>query len=368
MDNIIKGKKFILYVMLILVFLLAVTASLGYIIDPNLYYRPSKFDTYYSEAYTTAGLMKNYPAEAAIIGSSMMQNTDLELVKKTLGVEAVKYTRSGMTVDEIAMLVDRATSLEKNQVNTFIINVDSTMFNNEKSSPYTKYPQYLYDDSLINDMKYVIGFETWTKFIPFMLIYNASNRLDNPVFNKLTGIFSNSTDMKRMGDWSQGTAFGEDIVINKYENNAEAVSEQNADGMFDRMKTRFESDLYPVIQKNDDRQFIFLLPPYSALYWYEAERKGYVNILFEFKKYMVARLSQLNNVVVYDYQDYEGIVDLNHYKDTTHYIPAFNDMMIKSLSDSTYRINEDNVDQRINQLKDRITAFKTNEAAWLNET
>jgi len=89
MENINAGKKFVISVLGSLVLMLIVTASLGYMVDPNRYYRTSKFYTYYSEAFTTAGLMKNYPAEIAIIGSSMVQNTNMELVREKFKLEPV---------------------------------------------------------------------------------------------------------------------------------------------------------------------------------------------------------------------------------------------------------------------------------------
>lgn len=359
------NKKFVKMVILLAVFMMTITASLGYILDPSLYYRLPKYHTYFSEAFTTAGLMKNSQAEIAIVGSSMMQNTDLDVVRNEFGQEAVKYTRSGMNIDEITMIIDKATSLEKNRVDTFIVNIDMTTFNTESSSPYDKFPQYLYDEKKINDIKYLLGFETWTKFIPFNLIYNTSAHVDTPITNKIVHTFSKTTDLDLMGDWSSGTIFGEESVKSKYENNLESVSKQKVDGMFERMKNRFNHDFYPIFQKNSDKEFIFVLPPYSALMWYEAEKQGYADILFEFKKYMVTCFSELDHVKVYDFQDYEGIMNLNNYKDTTHYTPEFNDMMIKSIVESKRVIDTDNVDVKIGNLKNIVSEFKTNHKDWL---
>ena len=85
-----------------------------------------------------------------------------------------------------------------------------------------------------------------------------------------------------MGDWSYGTQFGEDIVKGKYENNLEAVSKQNVNGMPERMKNRFDKDFYPVLKNNQDKEFMLILPPYSALMWYEAEQQGYAEDTIRF--------------------------------------------------------------------------------------
>lgn len=359
------SKKFVRSVILLLAAMITITASLAYILDPNLYYRIPKYHTYFSEGFTTAGLMKNYPADIAIIGSSMMQNTDMDLVRNEFGQEPVKYTRSGMNIDEIAMLIDKATSLEKNSIDKFIVNIDMTTFNSESSSPYDKFPEYLYDDSKLNDIKYLLGFETWTKFIPFNLIYNTAVNIDHPITNKIVHTFSKTTDINLMGDWSYGTQFGEDIVKGKYINNLEAVSKQNVNGMYERMKNQFDNVFYPVLQNNQHKEFMLVLPPYSALMWYEAEQQGYAEELYDFKKYMVIRFSELDNVTIYDFQDYKEIINLNNYKDTTHYIPEFNDMMIRSMAEFKNIVNRDNVDTKINNLKNIVLEFKTKNNDWI---
>lgn len=82
MKNSIKGKSFSLITIIILFVMLGVTAFIGYIFDPAMYYRIPNYKTYCTEQYTTAGLIKNHSAEVAIIGSSMMQNTNVDLVEE----------------------------------------------------------------------------------------------------------------------------------------------------------------------------------------------------------------------------------------------------------------------------------------------
>ena len=143
------NKKFVKYVLVIVSIMLVITATLGYLLDPNMYYRKSKHDIYYSEAYTTAGLIKNYNADIAFVGSSMFQNMDMDLVRELYNQEPIKYTMGGMNVDEICMLINRAISLN-NGVDTFVVNIDLTMFNTDEKEPYKKYPKYMYDENIIN--------------------------------------------------------------------------------------------------------------------------------------------------------------------------------------------------------------------------
>ena len=134
------------------------------------------------------------------------------------------------------------------------------------------------------------------------------------------------------------------------------------------MKKRFDNTFYPVLQNNQDKEFMLVLPPYSALMWYEAEQQGYIDELYDFKKYMVTRFSELDNVTIYDFQDYREITNLNNYKDTTHYTPEFNDMIIESIAESQNVVNKDNVDVEINNLENLLVDFKTKNKDWLERT
>ena len=168
-----------------------------------------------------------------------------------------------------------------------------------------------------------------------------------------------------MGNWSEGTLFGEDIVKSKYQNNLESVSSQNVDGMLERMKLKFDKDFYTTFNENHSKEFIIVLPPYSALMWYEAECEGYLDILYDFKKYIVNKFDKLENVTIFDFQDFDEIVDLDNYKDTTHYKPELNDMIIENIYRNKSTINSNNVDEKIYKLDTLINNFKIENEDWL---
>lgn len=351
------NKKFVKYVLVIVSIMLVITATLGYILDPNMYYRKSKHDIYYSEAYTTAGLIKNYNADIAFVGSSMFQNMDMDLVRELYNQEPIKYTMGGMNVDETCMLINRAISLN-NGVDTFVVNIDLTMFNTDEKEPYKKYPKYIYDENIINDFKYLLGLKTWTRFIPFNIIYNMSKMINSPITNKVTESFINEVDVDNIGKWD--ATFGKDIVISKYKKGSESVSDQNINDMLQRMKDKFNNDFYPTFEENTDKEFIIVFPPYSALFWYNADENNYKDEILEFKKYIVEQFEDNSNVTIYDFQDNSEIVDLDNYKDTTHYVKDFNDMMIESIYNKENIVNIDNIDKKIENINVLLDKFKEN--------
>lgn len=360
----ITGKKFSIITIISLFVMLGITAIIGYFLDPAMYYRISNYKAYCTEQYTTAGLLKNHPAEIAVIGSSMMQNTNVDLAEKIFNKEVIKYTLSGMTIDEIEMLVNRAIDLE-NSVERFIINLDISMFNSEEKSPYTRLPKYMYDESNINDIKYLLSYDTWIKFIPFNSLYNIVSKIDTSITSRIEETFSKTTNIDFMGNWSFGTKFGEDIVKSKYISGLEAVSKQDLDGMLTRMKKRFDDVIYPIVIENREKEFNFIFPPYSILMWYNAEEEGYIEEFLEFKEYIVKKLDGQKNVTLYDFQNYEGILDLNNYKDTTHYNTEFNDMIMNNIYEGKNIVNKFNIKENIKGIKEKLIIFKEKEKEWL---
>ncbi len=358
MKEIVSEKKFFISTLLTLFSLLTITSIFAYIIDPAQYYRLANYKAYNTELYTTAGLINNYPAEIAVIGSSMMQNTDLKLVRELFEKDAIKYTLSGMTVDETVMLVNRSIEVN-NTVDTFIINLDITTFNTPTTNPFKRFPQYLYDSNKLNDIKYLLGFDTWMKFIPFNILYNIATIKDSAITNKIVEVFSNPTDIDLIGNWGINAKFGNDIVLSNYKNDFSNVSIQNTDGMIERMIQRFENDFLDKLPLNNiHKEFIFILPPYSILMWDNAEKEGYLDILFDFKSYLITKLEQFENVKIYDFQDYEGIIDLNEYKDMTHYSPNYNNMMMSYIANYNESTTSDNISMKIEKIKELLYSFQ----------
>lgn len=102
--------------------------------------------------------------------------------------------------------------------------------------------------------------------------------------------------------------------------NTKTVSKQNTKDMRERLSERLDVFIKNCnFSENQDIEYIFIMPPYSALYWYNAEKENYYEILMDFKKEVVEKLTSYSNVRIIDMHTTEEIIDLNHYKDITHY-------------------------------------------------
>ena len=75
------------------------------------------------------------------------------------------------------------------------------------------------------------------------------------------------------------------------------------------------------------------------------------------KKYFVQKLTDCG-AIVYDFQSADVIVDLNNYKDITHYSPEINDWMVECFANQEYIITVENCDEFQAGLERRLEEFR----------
>lgn len=340
-------KKLFILISIILVLLMAT----AYIIDPYLYYRVTDNKYMLNSRFVNKGIIENYNYDTVIIGSSMIQNFNMQSFRDKLNYKPIKATIGGMNLNEIEMM--NKLVKEKDKTDRIIINLDMSQFNSKEEE--SRFPIYLYDDNRLNDFKYLLGYETWMRFIPVDIAVNTLYKMDIQLPDK----FDRKTNIDYLEDWSKDYSFGKDIVLKSYFESNETVSKQDKSNMYTNMTARFDK-FEENIDIKSDSQYIFLFPPYSALYWNHVSEEGYKNILLEFKRYIVENLDKYNNVRIVDMQDLEHITNLDNYKDLTHYNTYIQEIIVDAIKSKEFDATIKNIDQKINSMNILIDDFIKN--------
>ena len=174
------------------------------------------------------------------------------------------------------------------------------------------------------------------------------------------------TDKDVLGNRVEKQKFGADIVKEGYLDETKTVSKQNTEGMRDRLSNRLDVFIQNCdFEQNSDIEYIFVMPPYPALYWYNAQQEGYYDILMDFKKEVVNKLSKYNNVRIIDMHAIDGIADLNHYKDITHYDMILQEQIVDRIKDETNDLNMEDIEESIQKLNSILEQFKEENQDWL---
>lgn len=314
------AKKWLLRLLALSLALVMLLCAAAYLIDPYMQYRVRDNQYLLNSRLVTPGLIKNYDYDTVLIGSSMIQNTDMQLFRDTLGGRPLKITTGAISLTEIQKLTDKINQVGKAE--RCYICLDQYLFAPEKWDDMDRFPDYLLDDSPWNDYRYLLGYETWTRFIPIDLGLSAAKMLHIPLPEKFTRAMS----IDGLEDWRDDWTFGEEATLSLY-TPPKKGTDFDAETVLARMKKRFDEYLTHLDFTNGDYTFFF--PPYSALYWNYAFGAGNGETYLEFKAYAEARLLEYENVRIFDFQNAPFITDLNNYKDYTHYAPEINDWMLR---------------------------------------
>lgn len=208
---------------------MAITA---YAVDPFLQYRITDRNYLLKSRFVNAGVIKNHNYDTAVIGSSMIQNFNMQSFRDKLNVEPIKATISGISLPEIEELTVLLNNVGKCK-NMFVC-IDLHAMDSTADPESSRLPYYLYDNKKWNDYRYLLGYEAWMRFIPadiaVSLIYPPGS--DMPLS------ISKNTDLDMLENWANDHEFGEHIVKDIYLNDKITYSKPNLDNLYERMEER----------------------------------------------------------------------------------------------------------------------------------
>jgi hypothetical protein len=84
------------------------------------------------------------------------------------------------------------------------------------------------------------------------------------------------------------------------------------------------------------------------------------------KREFIQRFSGYENIRIIDMQDCCEIIDLDNYRDATHYNPVIQESIIDKIVDGSCDVKEENMDMKIEKLEMLIQEFEEANA-WLKK-
>ena len=347
----IDSRKWILGFFSIVLAAVLVLSVAAYAIDPFLQFRVKDNAYLLRGWFVDSGLIENYDYDTLIIGSSMVQNFDMELWREKLGGKPLHIGMGAITANEIGRLMDLA--YEAGRADTYYICVDQYLLSSE--ADINHFPEHLLRKDLLSRLRYLLSYEVWFRYIPIDLALMVLDLLGVTLPEKIAA----KKSIDKLGDWRldfpPGTT-GREAVLRYYEKREYSVSEVNTEGLDQRMKTRI--DAFMDRFSYDRGAHVFFFPPYSSLFWCDARIDGYFNAYAQAKRYFAEEAAK-RGAVVYDFQGADCTLDLDNYRDTTHYLPNVSDWMIGCFADSRYLVSRDNISVFLEQLTANTDRFRT---------
>ncbi len=320
----------------VLAFLL-LGGAVMYAVDPYFQYRLPEADYVLADRFCMENMARRFDYDAALIGSSMCQNFDMDALDEALDKEVFKGVKGGLTIAEATELLNW--TAETGQADTILLTLDVIRFNMEEPEEY--YPSYLKNETVLDDWRYLYGYEAWMRYLPMdtaALAFHAAGR-------ELPSVLKAKTEPDLVGRWAERATYpGEEALVRNYLEGQGTVSSQAVLGMEERMKKNFDLWLENEPFDEDTTYYVFLCP-YSSLYWAHTVREGSFEPLLSFRRYYYERLSAYDNVVFFDFQSMEKTRDLSLFKDISHYHPELNDDMTTAFANLDYVATPESMDE-----------------------
>ncbi len=329
-----KSKLWGLSCLALTLTLLIMVTVVTAVIDPFFHYHAPQKDLQYplnSQRYQNDGIVRNFTYNALITGTSMTENFKTSEFDALFGVHSIKVTYSGGTYEEITSNLRQA--LEHNpHIRYVIYGLDEwfLFYSKDLILADGKYPTYLYDDNLFNDVQYLL---------------NKSVLCDNTLeVLRYTAAGNTTTSFDDYSSWEFET--GPQVVIPNYKRveQVDTIAPVTPE-MAAQVQEQIEHNLLSLARKYPDTQFLYFFPPYSILNWDAHQREGILNRTVEGMRLTSELLMTEPNIQVYSFStDYDTITNLDNYRDIVHYDADINSLLLQRMARQEYRLTPETND------------------------
>lgn len=326
----------------IIIILILLVSSIVLIVDPFFHYhKPLIFLNYFmsgnQQRYMNDGIVKKFNYNAIITGTSMTENFRSSQFNNLFNINSVKVPFFGGSYKEINDIIK--ISLQNNKNIKYILRGLDFGKINEKSDKmsYDSYPEYLYDDNIFNDYKYILN-----RGVFFQSLINIIKSLTK----------KEKINFDNYSSWREDEK-GKDVVLRTYSRLNKKISKQTlSNDDIEIIRENVQKNVLDVPLQYPNTKFIYFITPYSIVYWDSINQSGEILKQLETEKIMIEMILEVPNIELYSFfNNYDLITNLDNYKDAGHYIYTVNDKILDWISKKEYRLTKDNYKEYLEKNK-----------------
>lgn len=319
-------------------------AGIMYVTDPLIRYgEENGLFTYYeyNEMYSNPGIARNYKYDAVLVGTSMIQNTDVQECNALLGCDMVRLSYSGGTCYNMKTILDVCFESD-NTIKTVYWELDEFQLFSAHDAPRYPLPEYLYREDHWQDLSYLLNLDIFYHY----------------TLNNVLGTLRGQQQLvAREGETFTGD-FSKAGTLASYTRPETSVVQTDVAAYLDKVKSNLDNNMIPLLEGNPDTEFVFFMAPFSILYWDNEVRQGTFDATMCGVEYAIARLLAYDNVRIYFYHDqWDTVTDLDNYKDYTHYGKWINSKLTQAIAADEGRLTKENYITVLNAMREYIRAY-----------
>lgn len=327
-------NKFLKKLILSIIVLATLTAGIVFIFDPFFHYhkpiRPLKAVLNQAE-YQVIGTLRTFDYDSLIVGSSMAENYNNKWFDEAFDCTAIKAVKPGANTSDLVYLLEAA--YEEKEIRNIFYTLDISALTTTIQEHYVNdgMPLYLYNKNPLDDVKYLFNKHVIFEDIPYMIA------------NSFIGNYDEGDSF----NWAQYKEFGTLHYT--------PTEKKQADKSLDEYGKYVDYNLNKLenmIKSHPETRYIFMIPPYSSLWWYEAHMCGDMELNFYALDQAFSRLLPYENVEIHYFQTMENIVsDLSLFMDLIHYHPDVNKSLVDLIPGNEYKVTLENKDIILENMK-----------------
>ena len=202
---------------------------------------------------------------------------------------------------------------------------------NKMRNDLGQYPVYLYNDNLLDDVKYIFNKD---------VIKTAAKMIKNAIKNKNGGI----TSFDKYANWNDKFKFGAKSVL-KGRSEYKEPNQQNSLTEADKhvIRENIKQNVTDLAYAHPKTTFYYFFPPYSVAYWGELYEKGDLNKNIEIEEYAIELILECPNIKLFSFNTMTDItMNLDNYKDTLHYGEWINSKMLEYMKNDIGLLTKNN--------------------------
>lgn len=333
-------KKTIIYSVLIL----AVIAAIMIIVDPfSHYHMPlGKWGAVATdERAALIGVAKNDSYETAIIGSSMSENfIDSWFEDGHFGKSADKFCLQGAHFDDYEIILDEV--ITHPELKNVVFCLDNYILTDDPNEQEVTIPEYLSNDTVLDDAHYIWNKAAFTEFLPEFVIGNI----------KENGSDDNAYVWENLFPYGKAAAMANYISFRP-----EGLEQPLGADYYFANADIFLNKFTKYIEARPDVKFYVFSPPYSIMFWDYSIRKGRLEAEICLLEKVYSELLEYENVELYYFQnDTEIITNLDNYRDYSHYKQAINYSLYTRMKKGVNRVDKNTYyDELLNMYEQAMT-------------
>lgn len=356
-----SAKKWLTTLYCLLLAFLVVTGALVVWIDPFFHYHGPVGGFYYQlgdQRSQNDGITRHFDYDAVITGTSMAENFRTSEFDALFGTHAVKLPYPGATYKEINDNLEKA--LDTHPDVTYVLRpLDLTHLIEDASAMRTDmgdYPDYLYDNNILNDVKYLYNSTVLFEYAAPMLAKRALGE---------EGGITPFDDYS----WSGDDEYSAEKAL---EGKTSFTPARSQPGLTEEEKQmvedNIEANVVRTAREHPKTIFLYYFAPYSAAYYGKCMEDGTFEKLEEAEQLATKAILACDNIRLFLFSsDTDTTMNLANYKDMGHYSPEVSSLILERLhlavtgeEASLYEMTRESADDLLTREREIYESFDFN--------